>query len=171
MKMNKNKILYVVYGILFILFILNLISEIKSFIHHHYLIWPGTEYSLDTIKHTLALTSDFTIFIFSIPFAVGLFLKNRTGWILIISYVYYLLINCIFQNYGSRNWDAILFCLSILLICIGLIFFMSKSITVLGYHNIKKVNKLELNFIAFLFGLLMSFSLLLYKEYVLPSWI
>ena len=122
----------------------------------------------------MAITSVFRVALLTLPIGFGILMRRKIGWVLITSYLYFLIINTI----GLRIEDAgatglkfwILSICAITVVCL-LIFVMSKSKVVKEFHKIKHQNIIRLNIMAFIVGLALFALLFVWKNYMLQQWL
>ncbi|MEQ5790042.1 hypothetical protein J4E06_03195 [Muricauda sp. NFXS6] len=108
----------------------------------------------------------------SLAIAVGLFLKSKTGWLLITGWFYFILIN-LFKSLAEDGLPDISMSfqlLLLLLIPVGFIFLMNKLNGIKQYHRIENNKQMSLNLWAIGIGVLLI-GLRLLKKYLVQSWL
>jgi len=105
-----------------------------------------------------------TVFLFA-PI-IGLFLKNRIGWILLTQYYCFLLLNMFIQmlNFDELVASDYLLYIIIVLIVVGLLLILNSKKVSFDYYKIKKEKLLINNMYSFMIGLLFSLLLLIVKS-------
>tara|TARA_E500000318_G_scaffold64859_1_gene59904 strand:+ start:1419 stop:1886 length:468 start_codon:yes stop_codon:yes gene_type:complete len=129
-------------------------------------------YDLPNIIYGFRISNVFTASILSLAIAVGLFLKNKIGWLLITGWFYFILIN-LFKSLAEDGLPDIsmffqLFFL--LLIPVGFIFLMNRLKGIKQYHRIENKKQMSLNLWAIGIGVLLI-SLRLLKKFLVQSWL
>ncbi|TDS20582.1 hypothetical protein DFQ03_0174 [Maribacter caenipelagi] len=113
---------------------------------------------IPNILYGLAFSNVFTAAIASSILGIGLFLKNKTGWILITGWYWFLITNgikSIFEE-GIKDSTDFFQALFFFLIPLGLIFLMNKFNGISEYHKIQSSKKLKLNLLAIGIGILLA---------------
>jgi hypothetical protein len=134
---------------------------------------PGeNRWSKGNVIFTLKLTNLYTASLISLFLGIGLFLKNKVGWILVVSWFYFVLSNffkSIIQDRidGFTDVLALIFLLSI---PSAIIYVMNKFKGIENYHQIEGKNKWKLNLWALGIGLLLALFRV-YKKNLLQHWL
>ncbi|WP_133645109.1 hypothetical protein [Zeaxanthinibacter enoshimensis] len=166
---NSNKIITgCIYGLLVVFVVGVWIWELREFDDTLANMWGWEKrYEFANVIYTLKITNTFSASIISLSLGLGLFFKNRFGWILITGWFYYLCINLIKLVSGVLPKNTTdLFQLMFISIPICFIVLMNKFTGILEYHNVQTRGKLKLNLFAFVMGILL-FAFLLGKKYML----
>ena len=161
------------YSLLFIIALGIWIWEIKKF-DEYLIVYNNLDerYELESILYGFKITNLFTASISSLILVLGLFLKNKTGWILVTGW-YYLLITNVFQGIfetGIKDAPEFFHALLSFSIPISLIFVMNKFNGIKDYHKIKKSEMIRLNLLAFGVGILLAVFRVL-KKYLLQQYL
>ncbi len=138
LKAKTNNINYALLAIkllVVIMFVGNLIAGIIKI--QFYFKVTGNYDGINSLFDSYLLYSFFRQMIFlSIPM-IGIFLKNKVGWVFIISYFYFLLTNILFSiglfDYKINNEIIITFAVSITLLSLVLILLNKKRIYLSAY--------------------------------------
>jgi len=126
---------------------------------------------LGNVLYALKFTNAFTAALAISILGIGLFVKNRVGWLLITGWFYYLIINgiaTVFEDEINDMRDFFLY-LFLFSIPIGLIFIMNRFIGIKQYHKIKKREKVKLNLLGIGIGVLITLFRV-YKKNLLQHW-
>jgi len=167
-------ILISIYLIILTLIFWNWIREYSDFVDYHSNISGYNNYSFHSVMQTMALTSVFRLAIFSIPVAIGIFIRKQTGWILITSYLYFFTINSLvflFENENISNWKSWAMLSIFIIVSVVLIILMTKSKIIQRFHKITNLNKTRLNLKALSIGVILSILLLEWKNHMLSLWL
>lgn len=159
----KFKLVYIVHGlILFALIasIINVLSEFKQI--HEVDLLNGKDYSFDAVFKTIKTHSLFLMpLIFILP-TIGVFVKNNIGWILITSYIYFLIVSNITASYlewKNNQPIELLFVVFGLLLTLVLILIMNRTSVAQDYYKIQKKKMIQINIVCFIIGLLIGVTL------------
>jgi len=139
------------------LFIYSTYRAIQSFVHCYYIV-NIKKYDLDAAIFSLTLCNDYRVYLFTLIPIIGILIKNKLGWICIASYIYFIQINCISQNY----MDKILLCISAVIL-LALLIIINTKVSILTYYKISPKNNIIINVIALLLGAILSYLLIILK--------
>ena len=134
------------------------IWELKMFDDFLGVVVPWDErYDLPNIVYGLQISNMFTASIASIALLIGLFLKKKTGWILITGWFYFSLFNLINSLIidGSPDTSIEFLLLLLFLIPIGFIILMNKFDGIKRYHGIENMHRIKLNLFAIGTGIIL----------------
>lgn len=129
--------------------------EIVQFMEFQNIYWePKERYHVDSIIYSVKVTNLFTASILASMVAVGIFLKNRIGWLLISGWFYFLVINMIklFIEEGFDNDSTFANLILLGSIPIIILIIMNKYTGVLNYHKLEGRKKIVLNLLALMIG-------------------
>lgn len=172
-KISNRKITYLIYFLLLVLVVGIWIAETLQFIEVMQLMIPDeNRWSKENIIFTIKLTNVFTASLLSLVLGIGIFFRNRSGWILVTSWFYFVLSN-FFKSIIEDEIDGfmdILALLFLLAIPSAFIYLMNKFKGIENYHRIAGKNKLNLNLWAIGIGILLAL-LRVYKKNLLQHWL
>lgn len=137
------------------------------------IVFPWEErYDLPNLTYGLKLSNLFTASILSLMLGIGLFLRNKTGWILVTSWFYFVFSNFIKSLIEDKidGFTDILGLLLLLAIPMALIYLMNKFKGIEKYHRIEGKSKLHLNLWAIGIGILLAL-IRIYKKNLLQQWL
>jgi len=158
--MIRIKATHFLHSIFVTLFIYTVFHSIQGFIEC-YNIERVKEYDLRAATFSLNLCQSYRTSLFLLIPILGILVKRKIGWILIASYIYFVLINFIIQNLI----DNILFLIISTTILLALLLFMNTGKSILVYYNITAKNIITINTIALLFGTCFSYLLIILKHH------
>ena len=169
---NRN-ITLGIYALLFILVVGIWIWEITQFDEFLKSFYNWNErFEIPNMLYGLAISDAFTAAIASSILGIGLFLKNKTGWILITGWYWFLITNGIKSIFEDGIKDSTDFFQALLFFSIplGLIFLMNKFNGISEYHKIQSSKKLKLNLLAIGIGILLAVFRVV-KKNLLQQWL
>ena len=172
-KLTSRHITYGLYLSLFCLVVGIWIWEFKKFDEFLGAVFSWEErYDLPNLTYGLKLSNLFTASILSLVLGIGLFLRNKVGWILVTSWFYFVFSNFIKSLIEDKidGFTDILGLLLLLAIPVSLIYLMNKFKGIKNYHQIEGKSKLNLNLWAIGIGILLAL-VRIYKKNLLQHWL
>ncbi len=163
---KTNYILLIIKSVVIILFAINLITSILKL--QHYINATGNlKAILDQFESEYTLISIFLPTLLALIPMVGIFLKNKIGWLFINSYFYFLLTNLLFSlgklDYKIDNSIIITAIIGISLTTSVLIAMNKNKISHLKYKIYPSVLILY-NILAFIIGVSITIFLVYYRS-------
>jgi len=158
--MIKIKATHILHSLFVMLFIYSMYRAFQSFIDCYY-ITNIKEYDLDATISSLTLCHDYRVSLFIFIPIVGIFIKNKLGWVFITSYIYFIQINFVSQNYMD---NILLLCFSTIILLAILLIINTKT-SILTYYKVTSKNNVVINTIALLLGATLSYLLIVLKHY------
>lgn len=147
----KFRLVYIVY--LIILFLAGYIFYLNITYYIDFLKWSNFDVS-EEFYLTLKSRRIYSFVIICFPL-IGVFSKNKYGWIFITTYLYYILWSLIFfptNEIGLKNLEDIIFFSVLGLFIISLIIIMNLKKTSNKYYKIENKNLIGTNLISFVIG-------------------
>ena len=99
---------------------------------------------------------------------IGIFINNKSGWAMIGSYFYFLLLNALLNldkfDYLNQGFDLFLV-VGIISITLSVIFLLNKKKISLGIYKINPELRLAYNLIPFVIGFCISISLFIIRNW------
>ena len=172
-QLTNRNITLTIYSLLFILVVGIWIWEVTEFDKFLKSFYNWNErLEIPNMLYGLKISDAFTAAIASSSLGIGLFLKNKTGWILITGWYWFLITNGIRSVFEDGIKDSTDFFQAILffLIPLSLIFLMNKFIGINEYHKIQNSEKLKLNLLAIGIGILLAVFRIV-KKNLLQQWL
>lgn len=105
--------------------------------------------------------SSFRPIIFLIFPTIGIFVRNKIGWVFITQYLYFLICNMLITSYNYENLTVILIPVLLIFLCL---FIINKQKVSFNYYKTKKENLIRFNLISFVIGFCISILLFIYKN-------
>lgn len=162
-KKHRFRTTHFMHGFFLIIFVLSLFKETKSFLFF-YEMMGFKEFSLNSIWWTINNNSSYRPVLFLMFPIIGMLIKNRIGWILITTYLYFVFINVFVQ--ATNEFKTNYFFYSIIgVIILTSIIIMNKSKDIHDYYKLFKNNFLSLNLYSFITGIGLSLILIIIKHY------
>ena len=158
--MIKIKSTHILHSIFLTLFVFSMFRSIQNFIDCYRTI-NIKEYDLNAVISSLTLCQDYRVSLFILIPIIGIFIKNKLGWIFIASYIYFIQINCVSQNYMD---NILLLCFSTIILLAILLFINTKT-SILTYYKVTPKNNIVINTIALILGTTLSYLLIILKHY------
>ena len=167
--MKNIKSVYLVHSAIFIWLIFYSFLVFQDFSRIHEINFEfGNDYSFKSIFHTLTNHSSFRYYLFFVTPLIGVFLKNNIGWILITSYMYFLIAGCILQLFFEEFLDISLLFFIIFwisgLVALILILILNLKNSSIQYYRIIKQKLLGYNVISFVSGFVIAFALVYWNN-------
>ena len=162
-----------IYSLLFILLLGIWIWEITQFDEFLKSFYNWNErFEIPNVLYGLIISDAFTAAIAATVLGIGLFLKNKTGWILITGWYWFLITNGIKSIIEDGITDVTDFFQALLffLIPLSLIFLMNKFNGISEFHKIQSSKKLKLNLLAIGIGILLAVFRVV-KKNLLQQWL
>ena len=158
---NKN-FEFILIGIkifLFSLFAWRVILGLNQILYELSYFCEGNQSS--NFLHLLIYRPYFRPALLLIPAFIGVFIKRRIGWILMISYVYFLTINGAFTFIldGNYNFQRISIFTGVILILFLVIWLSNRKSITIHIYNFKKDSFLMRNILASILGLVLTLLL------------
>ncbi|MEK6153985.1 hypothetical protein WIW50_12020 [Flavobacteriaceae bacterium 3-367] len=170
---TKKRITYAIYGLLFVFFVGIWVWEISKFNEVLSNMWEwDKKYYFPNMLYSFKITNMFSASMLALSFGIGLFFKNRVGWVLITGWFYFVCVNLIRNEIGEKIEDTAMFFQLLVLSVIPVLFIilMNTFDGIWEYHKIQKNNRIRLNLISIGVGLVLV-GLLLIKKKMLPQWL
>jgi len=158
--MIKIKATHFLHSIFLILFVFSVFRSFQSFIDCYY-ITNIKEYDVKAAVSSLTLCHDYRVSLFLLIPIIGILIKNKLGWIFIASYIYFIQINFVSQNYMD---NILLLCFSTIILLAILLIINTKA-SILTYYKIIPKNNIVANTIALLLGATLSYLLIVLKHH------
>ncbi|MEK6155690.1 hypothetical protein WIW50_20690 [Flavobacteriaceae bacterium 3-367] len=172
-KISNRIITYFIYFLLLILVLGIWIAETRQFDEVLAYSMPyENRWDLENVIFTLKLSNLYTASLLSIVLGIGIFLRNKVGWVLVTSWFYFVFSNFV-KSIIEDKMDGImdiLLLLFLLAIPSAFIYLMNKFKGIEDYHRIKGKSKLNLNLWAIGIGILLA-VLRIYKRNLLQHWL
>jgi len=161
----KFKLVYIVHGLILFALIASIITVLSEFKQIHEVdLLNGKDYSFNAVFQTIKTHSLFLMpLIFILP-AIGVFVKNNIGWILITSYLYFLIASNIVASYlelKNNQPIELLFVVFGLLLTLVLILIMNRTSVAQDYYKIQKKKMIQINIVCFIIGLLIGITMVI----------
>lgn len=143
---------------LFSLFVWRVISGLNQSLYEFSFYKNGTE---KDFFHLLIYRPYFRPALLLIPSLIGIFIKRRIGWILMISYFYFLTINGAFTFIldGNYNFQKTSILLGIILILFIILWLSNRKSITIQMYQFKKDSFLKRNILASILGLTLTLLL------------
>ncbi len=156
----KFRLVYIVHGVVFLLLLFCIIKGFYEF-HDYY----SKAYSFPE-SFNKALYNNRIGIVFLLLLVIGVFLKNKTGWVFLTTYFYFVLWFLLFSiNQESlNNFVDIVFFLSFVLVVAILLIIMNLEKVSFGFYKIDKNNSYGINIISCTLGLCVLTLLFLSKN-------
>ena len=163
----KFKLVYIVHAVVIIFAVIVLVLSIQNFFNSYNVRRDfNRDIDLNTIWYLVTNTRIVLIILLQLLPFIGVFLKNKFGWILIAQYLYFFTLGILIHSNQEnfREYEFLLFILSFCLPIISLILILNLKKTSLNYYNIKSTNLLGYNIISFVIGFSISFLLFYFRN-------
>jgi hypothetical protein len=165
--MKSFKLIYFVHLSVFFFLIYYIIIVFKEFrIIHEIDFGFDKDYSFKSLLHTLTNHSLFRGSLILIPPLIGVFLKNKFGWVLITGYVYFFLGSTIlqvsFQEY--LDFEFILLVIVLISILMSFLLILNFKKSSIQYYKVGKEKLLGYNVISFVCGFVTAFTLVYWNN-------
>ncbi|MFT5215208.1 MAG: hypothetical protein ACI83H_000316 [Glaciecola sp.] len=148
----KFKLVYIVHGLILILFISSIVFDIRRF--KDYFAFDQMTWS------SLFYSGIFRTTLFLILPTLGVFIKNYKGWIFICQYFYFIVFLFMLM------FDDAIFIERLLIALIPLVFILFMNYEKnQKYYNINKGELLKMNFLSSAVGFVFLILLLIIKDY------
>ncbi|WP_396601186.1 hypothetical protein [Algibacter sp. R77976] len=160
----RFKLVYIVHGLILLLFIVSAIYGYNRLVELNFFIYDD-ELNFYNFLDLIVTHKVFRPLIILIAPTIGVFLKNRYGWVFITSYFYFLIcsICSVFFEDGFSDYKDILLFVSIVLLITLIIIIMNIKKVSFHFYKINKIKLLGLNLVSFVVGMC-SFILLLISK-------
>ena len=165
--MSKRTITLSIYFLLFFGVVGIWVWEIKQFDELLETMWAWEhQYDFANIWYSFKLVSPFNAAICSLLLGIGIFLKNRTGWILITAWFYYLCANFIRLILEENTINLADFSKPMFLVAIPVAFIilMNKYEGIAVYHRVESKSKVKLNFWSIGVGIALAALIIIKKN-------
>jgi len=143
------------------------LSLFHNYYNGYYRLLSLGDYDLDTLSNIKIVAKIFRMPLFLVLSLIGIFIKNKIGWVLVTLYFYFLSVNFCIELYESIpefDTDYLLVFIPMLILPVFLLYQLNKKVVYFDHFKVEK-NKLVLfNVIAFGIGLLFSTILFLWKN-------
>lgn len=161
---KENSLIIIIKLSIICLFIYSLIYGISNLIDHYYTLgdWKTnklTEYFQIATNNYYLRPS----LILLIPI-IGIFANKKIGWILILSYFYFLISNLAYPATLTDLTEKNIIAISISLLLLMIIILMNKKKISNNIYGIKKVELIKQNIIASLIGISITIILIIIKN-------
>ena len=165
LSLSKLPVRKLFYALLFILFLFSLFSEYNKLLVLHENMWSKEDHGLHTILATIKVSRVFQATAFMLIPVLGIFLKNKVGWVLVSSFFYFLGINLLVQldQSDTLNIELVLFAVIFSIIIGVIILLMNKSSNINKFHKTIQANRSLLNMVAAIIGFGLSITLIILK--------
>jgi len=154
--MKKFKQVNIVYTIIFLVFVVYLISNIIKFINIHEV--NGYDYGIKSIYSTISVYGVFKILpIFLIP-AIAVFYRNKLSWMIILVYLYFFIWQIVsYTLYVSPFDDFIsIYTVLVLIVILTILFFsiyiMNKAHTISNVYSLDNKKIMLYNLMTCIIG-------------------
>lgn len=156
----KFKLVYIIHFLIIGLFIVSVLGGVIRL--NDVLEATGDDFSFRS-DH---FSSSFRITLFLIVPIIGIFIKNRIGWLSISHYFYFTICNLSIMFYGLVvcQYDDYLGLIFFLLLTLSVLLIMNMQRVSFDYYKIKKENLIGINIVSFVTGFCLSLTLHISKN-------
>lgn len=145
----KFKLIYIVHGLILVLFIGSVIIE--SIRMYNFFESTGDDFSW----HSFVIMKGFRITLFLVFPLIGVFLIKKIGWIFISHYFYFLLCNVFFQSF-EEGFNNLLFLIVFETVIVLFLLMVNHQKVSFDCYKIQKKNLINYNLVSFVLGCCIS---------------
>lgn len=158
--MFKIKATHILHGLFLTLFLLSVYRSFQGFLDCYYST-NTKEYDLNAAIFSITHCHGYWASLFLLIPMIGILIKNKSGWIFIAAFIYFIQINYVAQD----NMDNILFLSIVTIILLMILLLINTKSSILTYYKISTKNNITINTIALFLGACLSYLLIVLRHY------